>query len=299
MGTLTDPLINLLGGTFFGEVVTAIGFGILTVQISSYYRAFPNDGRLLKVAVGFLWALEAFQLGCVSQYLYGGFIKHYYNPLPLARSTWEFGMFQVTVVVASVTVQTFFAHHVYSLSGNLYLGIFVPLCSFSSYLDCTWLIVTWLAIQAVSDVVIATCMCILLRRRRTGFQRTDSIINRMVFYTIATGSVTGVLSCLVLGLFVKLGFEFGVLILSVPLSALYSITMLANLHARKTLRTKLAQSTPLQVMNSSAKTRKPQSTVVHITQETTVHDEMGGKLTNSSHSYPPASIYPFHFHGEQ
>jgi Family of unknown function (DUF6534) len=76
-----------------------------------------------------------------------------------------------------------------------------------------------LGFQATADIVITTCMCLLLRRRRTGFQkcvclhalneslglindltlvawhRTDSVINRMVLYTIGTGLITSVLSC--------------------------------------------------------------------------------------------------------
>ncbi|KAF9519014.1 hypothetical protein BS47DRAFT_1388434 [Hydnum rufescens UP504] len=298
MGIMTGPLLNLFGGAFFGEVLTTICFGILTVQISSYYRTFPNDGRRLKVAG----------------------IRNVSSQRGEPRvgacrrcPDLDFGTIYPKVG-ASVTVQTFFAHRVYSLSSNLYLGIFVEAFVFLQFVpshtsivtycvpisnryaataikaniilepqlvvkECTWLIVTWLAFQAVSDVAIATCMCILLRRRRTGFQRTDSIINRMVLYTIGTGSLTGVLSCIILGLFATYGFEFSVLILTMPLSALYSITMLANLHARRTLQTKLTQTTPLQVMNSIAKHRKPPSTVVHVTKETTVHDEMGSRLT--------------------
>ncbi|KAF9511181.1 hypothetical protein BS47DRAFT_1197148 [Hydnum rufescens UP504] len=149
----------------------------------------------------------------------------------------EFAIYQITVVCASVTVQTFFAYRVYSLSTNLYLGILVEVLVLLQFgfgaitaikaniildfklvvKECTWLIVIWLAIQAVADVVIATSMCILLRSRRTGFQRTDSIINHLVVYTISTGLVTGILSCVVLVLFAKDGFEFSVLILSVPL----------------------------------------------------------------------------------
>ncbi|KAF9516810.1 hypothetical protein BS47DRAFT_606552 [Hydnum rufescens UP504] len=40
--------------------------------------------------------------------------------------------------------------------------------------ECTWLVVTWLTIQAIADIVIATCMCLLLRHQRTGFQKTNS-----------------------------------------------------------------------------------------------------------------------------
>jgi len=118
----------------------------------------------------------------------------------------------------------------------------------------TWLAVAWLAIQAIADLVIATCMCLLLRHRRTGFQKTDSVINRMVLYTISTGLVTSVLSCILLGMFVKYGFNFTTTI-GIPLGTVYSITMLANLHTRTALRAKLDTPTPLELISSSLKKR--------------------------------------------
>ncbi|KAF9514786.1 hypothetical protein BS47DRAFT_1342763 [Hydnum rufescens UP504] len=111
--------------------------------------------------------------------------------------------------------------------------------------DCTWLLVSWLAIQATADIVIATRMYLLLRRRRTGVQKTDSVINRMVLYTISTGLVTSVLSCIDLMLFAKYGFQFGVFATGMALGPFYSITMLANLHMRKILRARLATPSPL------------------------------------------------------
>ncbi|KAF9506668.1 hypothetical protein BS47DRAFT_1367228 [Hydnum rufescens UP504] len=118
----------------FGSLLTAVCFGVLTIQISSYYHAFPNDGRPLKMVVGFLWNYgEGLSCPETSRYtvpalpsLYiGGSSKNDYNPLALARATWEFAIYRISTVCASVTAQTFFAHGVYSLSANLYLRILV------------------------------------------------------------------------------------------------------------------------------------------------------------------------------
>jgi len=113
-----------------------------------------------------------------------------------------------------------------------------------------WSIVSWLTIQAMADVVIATCMCLLLQRRRTGFQQTDSIITRMILYTIGTGLATSVLSCIALALFVKYDFVY-----LLPLDGFYSITMLTNLHMRKNLRARLDTPSPLELIGSSIQKR--------------------------------------------
>jgi len=124
--------------------------------------------------------------------------------------------------------------------------------------ECTWLAVSWLSIQAMSDIVIAMCMCLLLRRRRTGFQKTDSMINRMILYAISTGLVTSVFSCFILVTFVKYGFHHSELTVGIPLGGFYSITMLTNLHSRKTLQARLDTPTPLE-LSYSMKNRMPQN----------------------------------------
>jgi len=141
--------------------------------------------------------------------------------------------------------------------------------------ECTWLVETWLTVQATVDVVIATYMCLLLRRRRTGFQKTDSVINRMALYTISTGLVTSVLSCISLLLFAKYGVSLSVLVVGMPLGGFYSITMLANLHTRTRLRARLATPSLLELISSSIKKRmwrnageeRFQTTKINITRE--------------------------------
>ncbi|KAF9505108.1 hypothetical protein BS47DRAFT_573112 [Hydnum rufescens UP504] len=270
MGIANVTQVNILAGSFVGILLTALCFGVLTVQTSTYYNTFPNDARPVKLVVGLLWALEAFQLASCTQSVYRFSVANYNNPSALDSGTWEFGMHLINIICSSVTVQTFFAYRVYSLSANIYIGVLVQALVFLQFgfgttlsvkayvnpefrvvvREYTWLVVSWLAIQATADIVIATCMSLLLRHRRTGFQKTDSVINRMALYTISTGLITSVLSCSLLAMFVKHGFHVGELTLAMPLGACYCITMLANLHMRTRLRARLATPTPLELIGS-------------------------------------------------
>jgi len=117
-----------------------------------------------------------------------------------------------------------------------------------------WLPVSWLTIQASADIVIAICMCLLLRRRRTGFRKTDSMLTHMILYTMGTGVATSVLSCLALFLPAKYQLRYGI-----PLGGFYSITMLANLHMRSALRARLDTPSLLEVINTSIKKRMRQN----------------------------------------
>ncbi|KAF9510100.1 hypothetical protein BS47DRAFT_1364794 [Hydnum rufescens UP504] len=285
---MEGPLLDIFSGSFVGNLLTAVSV------------SFSYDGRTVKLVVGFLWILEAFQLlvssflspstvartdcggllvsdnactlysTCVTQSLYWWFVQDYYNPSALQRATWQFTTFQISAACASVVVQTFFAHRVYSLSANLYLGGFVdsvPEHDTDFKVITPWVPVSWLTIQAAADIVIAICMCLLLHRRRTGFQKTDSMITHMILYTMGTGLATSVLSCLALLLYDNPGAEliYGdsspdfssviACIFSMPLGGFYSITMLANLHMRKALRARLDTPSLLEVISASIKKR--------------------------------------------
>ncbi|KAF9507212.1 hypothetical protein BS47DRAFT_341250 [Hydnum rufescens UP504] len=273
MAIMDASEVNILAGSFVGILLTASCFGVLTVQTSTYYNAFPNDARPLKLAVGFLWVLQAFQLASCTQSVYRWSLANYNNPSSLDWGTWEFGIHLINNGCSSLTVQTFFAYRVYSLSANIYIGVLVQalvLLQFGfgtaftvkAYMnpefkvivkECTWLVVSWFAIQATADIVISACMSLLLRRRRTGFQKTDSVINRMALYTISTGLITSILSCSLLAMFVKHGFLVPELTLDMLLGVCYSITMLANLHMRTRLRARLATPTPLELIGSIKK----------------------------------------------
>jgi len=72
----------------------------------------------------------------------------------------------------------------------------------------------------------------------------------MGLYTISTGLITSVLSCFLLVMFVEYGFGVSEPILAMPLGACYSITMLANLHVRTRLRTRLATPNPFELIGT-------------------------------------------------
>ncbi|CAE6511682.1 unnamed protein product [Rhizoctonia solani] len=98
--------------------------------------------------------------------------------------------------------------------------------------DFRWMAIAWLGSAAFCDTLIVYMLSRALVAQRTGFERTDAIINKILLYTVNTGSFTGVMAIIALILcwsmpnFVYLGPTF-------MLGTLYIITLLANLNARK------------------------------------------------------------------
>ncbi|KAF9516962.1 hypothetical protein BS47DRAFT_586490 [Hydnum rufescens UP504] len=55
--------------------------------------------------------------------------------------------------------------------------------------------------------------------------------------------------------FSQLGIHLGVLTIAMPLGGFYSVTLLSNLHMRKSLEARLSTPTPLELISHSIKTR--------------------------------------------
>lgn len=60
------------------------------------------------------------------------------------------------------------------------------------------------AVSAASDVAIAIALTFLLHRSRSGFRKSERIINRLILFTVNTGVLTGF--CAILTLIFKIAF---------------------------------------------------------------------------------------------
>ncbi|KAI0321305.1 hypothetical protein OF83DRAFT_343610 [Amylostereum chailletii] len=59
-------------------------------------------------------------------------------------------------------------------------------------------IVTALTLAAVDDIFITVCMTFILNRKRSGYRSTDTLINKVILYSIATGAITSVFDVVIL-----------------------------------------------------------------------------------------------------
>ncbi|KAF9503248.1 hypothetical protein BS47DRAFT_1369679 [Hydnum rufescens UP504] len=144
METADVTVVNIFGGSFFGNLITAL-------SVSSSLKDGHGSTDLTYLAD----ASVAFLCVCTTQSLYWWFVANYHNSLAPGRATWEFLIYQINT--------TFFAHGVYSLSANLYVGVLVQVLVFLQFVtaikanlildfrvmvrECRWFVVSWLTIQ--------------------------------------------------------------------------------------------------------------------------------------------------------
>ncbi|KAF8239292.1 hypothetical protein L208DRAFT_1456479 [Tricholoma matsutake] len=248
---------STLGAQLLGNLAAAIFYGITCVQTYLYYNKGHNDRKLLKLLVFFLWLLDSVQLALVTHTSYYVMVSNFgIHSYPL--SVWSLCAQMYLNYITQTIVRLVFIRRVWLLSDrNNYLAGGITIISVfafatgivysaksqtshsSSYLvkiTLAHIFCGSLAGDVLADILIATSLCFLLAQNRTGWKRTDSIVNILMFYAINTGLLTSIFAtgCLVCHLI----WPFGLIAISIyySLGKLYFNSLLGMLNARESLR---------------------------------------------------------------
>ncbi|KXN90321.1 hypothetical protein AN958_04354 [Leucoagaricus sp. SymC.cos] len=92
------------------------------------------------------------------------------------------------------------------------------------------------ALAAAGDLLIAASLCIILYQSRTGFQRSDTMIKKLIVYSVNTGLFTSLCAVASLISIVLAGHTFLYVMFFFCMGRLYSNSLLAALNARKKIR---------------------------------------------------------------
>ncbi|KAF8885055.1 hypothetical protein CPB84DRAFT_1816875 [Gymnopilus junonius] len=92
------------------------------------------------------------------------------------------------------------------------------------------------ALAAAGDVFIAAALCTLLHLSRTGFQRSDTMINKLILFAVNTGFLTSLCAVASLISIIVAGNTFLYIAFFFCIGRLYTNSLLATLNARKMIR---------------------------------------------------------------
>ncbi|KAK7444081.1 hypothetical protein VKT23_015479 [Stygiomarasmius scandens] len=90
-------------------------------------------------------------------------------------------------------------------------------------------------LTALGDVVLSVSICWMLMASRTGFAWSNKLINRLVLFSINTGSLTALCACCSLLFILVLPNTFWYFAFYFVISRFYSNSLLATLNARRRL----------------------------------------------------------------
>ncbi|TDL18381.1 hypothetical protein BD410DRAFT_498972 [Rickenella mellea] len=250
---------DTLGVILVGGMLTAVLFGITSLQIYLYYVRSKRDPRLLRGVIGVLWVMDGLHVILIIHTLYYYMVDNYLSPLALISPTWSFKVDLMVTHVTLFSVRGIFARRVWILSrGNWLLtssvmvfAILVIIAgygmairtffmrTYADFHEVSWLIYTGLALEVATDLWIASWLCVLLNRSRSGFKKTDTMISTLMVYTINTGALTFVcaVGCFISYITMPTNFVFIGFYMLIP--KLYLNALLATLNARDGLQEKV------------------------------------------------------------
>ncbi|TFK70812.1 hypothetical protein BDN72DRAFT_503746 [Pluteus cervinus] len=208
--SLDETYGSLLIGVYF-----AIFFqGVLTVQTFLYYEKYPKDPISIKFMVGALWILDTIHLGFVCDAAYGYLVRNWGNPGALLFSSFSLDAHLIPLALATVICQGFFLYRIWIFSGGntLLVAFLASGClataalematgildimhrSVESFVRYQKLAIAMFSLGPTFDVIIALIMCYYLYKEKGRFEKTNSLIARIMYHVVASGLATSLLA---------------------------------------------------------------------------------------------------------
>ncbi|KAF9465441.1 hypothetical protein BDZ94DRAFT_1253822 [Collybia nuda] len=250
---------NTLGALLIGGLVAMALWGITCVQTFTFFTRKSRDRPWFKFMIASLWLLDTFDSVLNGHILYFYLVTNYLNPIAIITPVWSVVIHVAITSISNYIIRTMFALRFYKLSkGNvavtawimaisttdLVCGIVITAKAFGivSYLDLdklSSLMYLDFAAGTASDLSVALALSFLLVTSRTGFRRTDSLINVLMLYTVNTGFIVALDATLGMITYAVMPHNFIFLGFYLLLSKLYLNSYLAALNARDDLRERI------------------------------------------------------------
>ncbi|KAG6855596.1 hypothetical protein H0H87_000391 [Tephrocybe sp. NHM501043] len=131
--------------------------------------------------------------------------------------------------------------------GTVWVIQSMQLDTFDQLLEISPITISINALSTAADVIIAASLCYMLHRARTGFKRSDSMINRLMLFVVNTGVLTSL--CAIASLISLVASPLTLIYATFYfcIGRLYTNSFLATLNARKTITGKVDEGSHMLV----------------------------------------------------
>jgi len=234
-------------------------YGITTLQTYFYYQYYPKDDSGLKLLVASLWVIDTAHVVFMSHAMYWYLVTGFGDVENLAGGVWSLFASMLMNLLMAFIVQCFFTARIHFLSpprfklwlpsvigfivlahlsfGLETVGEFFRKKDFVKLQEVKWDAALPFAISAIlSDVVIATALCILLGSNRTGFKGTNSLINYLILIAIHRCVLTSAVAIVEVVVYVVRPASSYFFAIDFLVGKLYTNSLLASLNSRSSLR---------------------------------------------------------------
>ncbi|KAI0745074.1 hypothetical protein C8Q76DRAFT_851918 [Earliella scabrosa] len=208
--SLSGPHSLIAAGT--GLMLVFVLYGQAFQEAYNYYRGYPNDGYALKSIIAALMASNTLHAIVIIHIFYKTVITEPFNDTTaILHELWSFRLLVMVVTLTESMVFLFFARRVYKLChpskwflplvAASYLSVYALVISLTilRFVDNspphpklnTHAVITFGQIMGVVGGLSLTARLVwYLHTHRTGFKRTDNLINSLILYAVNTGICT-------------------------------------------------------------------------------------------------------------
>jgi len=281
----TIDLSDTMGALLIGILFSVCLFGMTTLQTWYYFQHYPNDNMVLKSVVTVVWIFECFHVifGCHAIYYY--LVLNYANPEGLGVSVWSANLTLLFTAIITLIVHSFFAWRVWILGrGSLIMPSIIMVGAIAnSALTLTTVAISFqavefsefphsiditsstaLALAVATDLTIAGSLGYYLHKGRSGYSKTDHLINKLIFWAVNVGILTSSADLVVL---ISSEAQSNLVFLAVfeVVGNLYANSMLATLNIRANARGQVlredGRSMELSFKDTAVSSKVPNSSV--------------------------------------
>ncbi|KAJ2914321.1 hypothetical protein MD484_g6095, partial [Candolleomyces efflorescens] len=235
--------------------IAAVLHGVSCVQ-AWYYFNHQSDRWPIKSLVAAVMIFDTVHQALITHTVYSYTVTNWGNPIILDSLVWSLLVEVLFNGLTALLVQSFLTMRVWRLSSHNFLltgftgllvvaefacviaftGASLGLKTFSRLANLEALSITVNALAAAGDVLIAATLCTILHRSRTGFHRSDTMINKLILFSVNTGFLTSLCAVGSLISIVVAGHTFLYIAFFFCIGRLYTNSLLATLNARKMIR---------------------------------------------------------------
>ncbi|KAF8078980.1 hypothetical protein FPV67DRAFT_89118 [Lyophyllum atratum] len=257
MGAFDTTVGVLLLGIFFNTYL----YGLVTYQFVVYANAKFHDPLWIRTIVGTLFVTDTIHSAVAVYAAWDTCVTNYNNPVSLGFVGWTIPFTAVATAVAAIFTQGFLGHRVLILTKKTYLVVIIGVLSFVGFVFGVYsgvmsgvindvskfgplkpFVVCWLGFQTSADLMITFVLSYVLTRSRTGFRKTDTIINRLIRGAIQTGTFSSLFAVGDLVSFTLYGDTNFYAMFAYPIGRIYTNTLLDTLNARLELKKNMSNT---------------------------------------------------------
>ncbi|KAL1949889.1 hypothetical protein VTO73DRAFT_8770 [Trametes versicolor] len=210
------PIGPNYGALLVGTFLSLILYGVELHQLYRYIRLYSTDRSLIKCYVAVLVLLDTFHTVLTMHTSYWYLVTNYFKPLILLTPMWSLMLQPMTTGLIIILSQLFYARRVFLLDKRYRHLVAITLVMFAAELgfaiaftvkafklvifdadtltQMSWIQSAAFGIVVLADIILTCVLILSLSQNRTGFKRTDSMLDVLIAYAICTGLLTDVVT---------------------------------------------------------------------------------------------------------